>query len=299
MALWYCQEMDPLPIDEILPEVLAALRRSRSVVLAAPPGAGKTTRVPPAIVRAGLLEAGHPTLILLQPRRVAARAAAARMAEENGWALGDQVGYHVRFDKRLGPATRIRVLTEGILTRQLVRDAFLPGIGAVILDEFHERSIDTDLAIGLLREIQQSVRPDLVLVVMSATLEAEPIAAFLARDGAAAPIVRSAGRVFPVEICHAPAGDLRLAERVARAVVRVLEETPSGPERAGDVLAFLPARKRFAAPRSTSKKPPGRGTSACWGCMAVRRWKSRLPRFGRIPRDAARLCWRRIWRRPR
>src|SRR5918997_1277725 len=109
--------MSPLPIDSSLPEIVEALRRQRSRVLVAPPGAGKTTRVPPAVLRAGLLSAAHPNLVMLQPRRVAARASAERIATENGWELGREVGYHVRFDKRLGHDTRIRVLTEGILTR--------------------------------------------------------------------------------------------------------------------------------------------------------------------------------------
>src|SRR5688500_9638172 len=119
--------MQPLPIDATLPEVVARLRGRRSLVLVAPPGAGKTTRVPPAILAAGLLSREHPNLVMLQPRRVAARAAAQRIAEENGWDLGTQVGYHVRFDKKLGPRTRLRVLTEGILARQLVADPFLEG----------------------------------------------------------------------------------------------------------------------------------------------------------------------------
>ena len=158
--------MIPLPIDPTLPEILAAAGPSRRLVLVAPPGAGKTTRVPVAIVRAGLLDAAHPNLVLLQPRRVAARAAAARIAAENGWSLGDEVGYQIRFERRIGPRTRIRVVTEGILNRQLVADPFLEGVGAVVLDEFHERSLHTDLALALLGEVRESVRPDLILIVM-------------------------------------------------------------------------------------------------------------------------------------
>src|SRR3954470_9649615 len=140
--------MTSLPIDSSLPEITARLRESRSLVLVAPPGAGKTTRVPPAILRAGLLSSEHPNLVMLQPRRVAARAAAQRIAEENGWQLGHEAGYHVRFDRKLTDATRIRVLTEVIPPRQLLDDPFLPGIGAVLLDEFHERSLHTDVAIA-------------------------------------------------------------------------------------------------------------------------------------------------------
>ena len=126
-------------------------------------------------------------MIVLQPRRVAARAAAARIADEQGWALGEEVGYQVRFERRFSPKTRLRFLTEGILTRQLLADPFLESVGAVILDEFHERNLNSDLALALLREVRREVRPDLILVVMSATLDAEPVARFL--DDC--PIVRS------------------------------------------------------------------------------------------------------------
>src|SRR4051812_43957665 len=186
--------MTPLPIDPALPEIVAEARGRRCLVLVAPPGAGKTTRVPVALVRAGLLAEDHPSVVLLQPRRVAARASAARIAEENGWTLGGRVGYQIRFERRIGPDTRIKVLTEGILNRQLVADPFLEGVGAVVLDEFHERSLHTDLALALLREVREVVRDDLILVVMSATMEAEPVARFLGD----APIVRVEGRSYPV-----------------------------------------------------------------------------------------------------
>src|SRR4051812_587203 len=137
--------MTVLPMDSLLPEVIASLRARRELVLVAPPGAGKTTRVPPAILGAGLLDPAHPALVVLQPRRVAARASAARIAAEQGVALGAEVGYQVRFERRVGPRTRLRVVTEGILTRQLLADPFLEGVGGVVLDEFHERSLHTDL----------------------------------------------------------------------------------------------------------------------------------------------------------
>ena len=214
--------MQPLPVDRSIPEVIAALRRSRAVVLVAPPGAGKTTRVPPAVVASGLLAKDHPNVVMLQPRRVAARAAAQRIAEENGWELGREVGYHVRFEKRVGPATRLRVLTEGILTRQLLEDPFLDGVGAVILDEFHERSIHTDLCAALLREVRQTVRDDVMLIVMSATLEAEPVARFLGD----CPIVRSEGRAFAVEVRHAGWSQDSIADQAADAVRDVLANAP-------------------------------------------------------------------------
>ena len=224
--------MTPLPIDPFLPEILDLVRDRRALVLVAPPGAGKTTRVPVALVRAGLLSADHPSLVMLQPRRVAARAAASRIAEENGWALGGRVGYQIRFEKRVGPETRIKVVTEGILNRQLVNDPFLEGVGAVVLDEFHERSLHTDLAIALLREIRESVRDDLILVVMSATMAAEPVARFLGD----APVVRVAGRSYPVEIRYRGASPDPLPRQVALAVEEAVASDP-GP---GDVLAFLP-----------------------------------------------------------
>jgi ATP-dependent helicase HrpB len=223
-----------LPIDDVLPQITAQLRTDRSLVLVAPPGAGKTTRVPPAILAAGLLSSEHPNLIVLQPRRVAARTVAARIAEERGWELGREVGYHVRFDRKIGPKTTLRVLTEGILTRQLLDDPFLEGVGAVLLDEFHERSLFTDVAVALLREVQQTVRPDLILVVMSATLEAEPVAAYLGN----CPIVRAQGRAYPVEIAYEPDG-AQLPARVAAAVQRVVETET------GDVLAFLPGAEEI------------------------------------------------------
>ncbi|CAN5703582.1 ATP-dependent helicase HrpB [soil metagenome] len=219
----------PLPIDPSIPEIVAQLRAQRTLVLVAEPGAGKTTRVPPAILAAGdLLSPKHPNLVMLQPRRVAARAAAERIADENRWTLGQQVGYHVRFDRKLTRDTRLRVVTEGILTRQLLDDPFLEGIGAVVLDEFHERSIHTDVAIALLREIRQSVRADLMLIVMSATLEAEPVSKFLGD----APIIRVPGRTFPVEISHEQKLGVHLTDQIVNTVRNRNEP--------GDVLIFLP-----------------------------------------------------------
>jgi len=216
------------------------------MVLVAPPGAGKTTRVPPAILEAALLDREHPNLVMLQPRRVAARASAARIADEQGWTLGGRVGFQVRFERRIGPETRLKVFTEGILTRQLLDDPFLEGVGCVILDEFHERSIHTDLCAALLREVKQTVRDDLILIVMSATLEAEPVSKFLG----GCPIVRTEGRTFPVQIRHAGYSQAYAWERAADAVIDVVSAIPQSTpdnrpsslqaEDAGDVLVFLP-----------------------------------------------------------
>ncbi|WP_428939400.1 ATP-dependent helicase HrpB [Fontivita pretiosa] len=223
--------MTPLPIDEHIPRILGQLRQSRALVVVAEPGAGKTTRIPPAIVKSDLLGPEHPNLVMLQPRRVAARAAAMRIAAENDWHIGQEVGWHVRFDRRLTSRTRLRVLTEGILTRQLIEDPFLQGVGAVVLDEFHERSIHTDLTIALLREVRQTVRPDLMIVVMSATLDAAPVAGFLGD----CPIIEVPGRTYPIQIEHvAVASGQPLPQRVAEATehVRWREE--------GNILVFLP-----------------------------------------------------------
>jgi ATP-dependent helicase HrpB len=221
-----------LPIDDFVPHIVAASGPGRNLVIVAEPGAGKTTRVPAAIVEQAGLTRDYPAVVVLQPRRVAARAVADRIAEERGWSLGEQVGYHVRFDRRVGPHTRLRVVTEGILTRQLLDDPFLDGVGCVVLDEFHERSLFTDVAIALLREVQTTVRPNLSIVVMSATLAAEPVARFLGD----CPILRVPGRMYRVEVVYRPSvgsGVGSVPQRVADAVMEALDT------RAGDVLAFL------------------------------------------------------------
>ena len=184
----------PLPIDEVLPELMAVIGSQRdgpSAVLIAPTGAGKTTRVPPALLAAGI--GGGRRIVMLEPRRIAARAAARRMAEENGWTLGGEVGYQVRFERRAGPETKILVVTEGILVQMLQADPFLEEAGAVIFDEIHERSLQTDLSLAMARRVQREVRPDLVLLAMSATLDPGPIAAFLG----GCPTVESRGTALP------------------------------------------------------------------------------------------------------
>jgi ATP-dependent helicase HrpB len=168
--------LDSLPIDAILPEVIAKLRAHSSVVLRAPTGAGKTTRVPPALLDAKLT---YGRILVLEPRRLAARTAARRMAQEREQKLGDDIGYHVRFDRQVGSRTRIIVMTPGILLRMLQDDPYLESVGIVIFDEFHERSLDNDLALGMIRLVQSTVRPDLRIVAMSATLATDSIAVFL------------------------------------------------------------------------------------------------------------------------
>jgi ATP-dependent helicase HrpB len=218
----------PLPIDDALPELLAALRTRRAALLTAPPGSGKTTRAPPALLP--LCDGGE--IVVLEPRRLAARAAAARVADELGERLGDTVGYQVRGDRVVGRRTRIRFVTEGVLVRRLVQDPFLEGIAAVVLDEFHERHLEGDLALAMLKEVQQTVRADLRLCVMSATLDTGPLLEFL--PGAA--LVQADGRLHPVAIEHEPRrDDAPLEQRVRAAIERALQAT------AGDVLVFLPS----------------------------------------------------------
>jgi ATP-dependent helicase HrpB len=228
--------LSALPIDAVLPELTAAVAARRVAVLVAPPGAGKTTRVPGALRDAGVTDG---EIVILQPRRLAARLAATRVASERRGVVGDEVGYEVRFDRKVSAATRIRFVTEGVLIRQLLADPTLAHVGAVLIDEFHERHLEGDLALALLSRLRAQ-RPELALVVMSATLDAEPVAAFLD-----APIVRSEGRMFPLTIEYQDAPDDRpLGKQVAAAVRRVLLE---GTE--GDVLVFLPggAEIRHAA----------------------------------------------------
>jgi ATP-dependent helicase HrpB len=218
----------PLPIDDVLPAVVGAVRDRGTLVLVAPPGAGKTTRVPGALLDAGAVDG---EVVVLQPRRLAARLAASRVASERGGELGGEVGYEIRFDRRVGPATRLRFVTEGVLTRRLLGDPELRGVGCVIIDEFHERHLDGDLALALVSRLRAR-RPGLRLIVMSATLDPEPVAAFLG----GAPIVQSEGRTFPLAIEHMEQPDDRpLSRQVAAAVRRVAQDKLDG-----DVLVFLP-----------------------------------------------------------
>jgi ATP-dependent helicase HrpB len=222
--------VQPLPIDPVLPSICDALRRASSLVLEAPPGAGKTTRVPRALLDQGFAASGE--ILVLEPRRLAARMAARRVADELGEEVGGTVGYQMRFEDVSSPRTRVRFVTEGTLTRRLLRDRELRGVSAVLLDEFHERHLDGDVALALLRRLQLGPRPDLRLAVMSATLDAAPVAAFLGD----APRVRAEGRLFDVAVEHLPQSDDRpLESQVASAVRRLLDEGLDG-----DVLVFLP-----------------------------------------------------------
>lgn len=220
--------MNQLPIEGVLPRLRAELAARRRLVLQAPPGAGKTTMVPLALLGEPWLEGR--SILMLEPRRLAARAAAARMATLLGEQVGETVGYRVRFDSKVSARTRIEVVTEGILTRRLQQDPELVGVGLVIFDEFHERHLHSDLALALCLDSMEVLREDMALLVMSATLDGGPIAALLD-----APVVTSEGRAYPVDVRYLardPEG--RLAEMAAAAVRRALDESE------GDVLVFLP-----------------------------------------------------------
>jgi ATP-dependent helicase HrpB len=214
-----------LPVDVILPEIIESLRRFPNLVIEAPPGAGKTTRVPPALLKS---VAGE--VVVLEPRRIAARLSARRAAWEMDEPVGQTVGYQVRFEEAISARTRVRFVTEGVLTRRLISDPALKGVSAVVLDEFHERHLESDLALALLKRLQK-MRPDLRIVVMSATLDTGHVAQYL--DGC--PIVRSEGRQFELTVRHLPYSPKTLETQVSEALELLLQEEPSG-----DVLAFLP-----------------------------------------------------------
>src|SRR5215471_1389861 len=214
-----------LPIDALLPQIKDALCGSKHLIIEAPPGAGKTTRVPPA-----LLPHASGEVLVLEPRRIAARMAARRVASEIGERVGETVGYQVRFEEVAGPHTRLRFVTEGVLTRRLISDPYLKDVSTVVLDEFHERHLDSDLALGLLKRLQGR-RPDLRIVVMSATLDAVSVARYL--DDC--PVIRSKGKLFELSIDHLPYSPKPLEMQVREAAEKLIAQ-----EVAGDILAFLP-----------------------------------------------------------
>jgi ATP-dependent helicase HrpB len=218
----------PLPIDAALPELTAALRARNAAVLVAPPGAGKTTRVPLVLLQEAWAKG---RILLLEPRRLAARAAAARMAATLGEQVGDTVGLRVRFGSKVSRKTRIEVVTEGVFTRLILDDPGLNGVSAVLFDEFHERSLDGDLGLALAREAQEGLREDIKLLVMSATIDGARVAKLL-HD---APVIESQGRAFAVETRHLPRDAREPIEKlVAAAVTRALQADT------GSLLVFLP-----------------------------------------------------------
>ena len=259
--------MDPimpaLPIDAVLPALCAAVAASGMAVLQAPPGAGKTSRVPLA-----LLSQITGRIVMLEPRRLAARAAAERMAMTLGQSVGMTVGYRIRGEARVSRDTKIEVVTEGILTRMIQSDPELPGVGAVIFDEFHERSLNADLGLALCLEIRGALRPDLVLLVMSATLDAAPVAALMGgagREEGSAPLITSEGRAWPIDtrwLARAPDASVRFEAAMAGLIRQAVEETDGG------ILAFLPGEGEIRRVQGL--------LSGLAGCVVV-------PLFGAMP----------------
>jgi len=222
------------PIDEVLPDLKEAIRRHSAVILQAPPGSGKTTRVPIALL--DVMPPGQGRILMLEPRRIAAVSAARWMAKMLGEEIGQTLGYSIRFDSRVSLQTRIEVVTEGVLTRRILTQPTLPDIAMVIFDEFHERSLQTDLALALCLDIRRALRVDLKILVMSATLDSGPVSALL--DGS--PIITAQGHIYPVEERYCgDRQDQPVTRRVTDVIRRALRET------SGDILVFLPGEREI------------------------------------------------------
>jgi ATP-dependent helicase HrpB len=251
-------DVSPLPIDAALPDLTAALRGNTTAVLVAPPGAGKTTRVPLVLAREDwALKARR--ILVLEPRRLAARAAAERMAQTLGERVGDTVGLRVRFGSKISARTRIEIITEGVFTRLTLDDPMLDGVSAVIFDEFHERSLDADLGLALARDVQQGLREDLRILVMSATIDGARIAKLLGD----APVIASEGRAFPVETRYVGRDARPIEPQVADTILRAMRAD------AGSLLAFLPgaAEIRRAKTLLEARPEPSTDVVALYGAL--------------------------------
>ena len=223
-----------LPVSAVLPALRKALADGGSAVLVAPPGAGKTTLVPLALLDE--IWAGNGRIVLLEPRRLAARAAARRMASLLGEETGETIGYTMRMESRVSAKTRILVVTEGVLSRMILDDPELKGISAVIFDEFHERSLDGDFGLALALDVQSALRPDLRLLVMSATLDGARVAELLGR----VPVIESEGRSFPIDIRYVErSAGIPVEDSVAKAIRTALADE------SGSLLAFLPGQREI------------------------------------------------------
>ena len=237
--------MISLPVDALLPDLIEHLKESTAAIVEAPPGSGKTTRVAPSLIDAGLCDRERRTF-LLQPRRLAAKSTAQRIAAERNWQLGKEVGYQVRFDSKVTSSTSLIVATEGILLRRLAADPTIEDIGTVVLDEFHERSLNSDLILGMLRQIQRLVRDDLRLIVMSATLDAVPLESFLD-----APVLKTMGTLYPVDIRYRPPQQRqRPTDHTVETIILTAERTE------GDILVSLPGVGEISQTESLLKSQP-------------------------------------------
>ena len=248
------------PVEEKIDEIAAALAKNRDVVLTAPPGSGKTTCVPPALLDEPWLQGKK--IVMLEPRRIAARNCAAYISRKLGEPVGGTVGYQVRLERKVSAKTRLEIVTEGLLTQRLLSDPELKDVGLVIFDEFHERSLQCDLAFALALEVRRALRPDLRLLVMSATLDADEVAAHLGD----ADIVRAEGRMFPVETHYL--GDVSMSAAISKA----LKETD------GDILCFLPGEAEIRRTRETV-------SSACLSSSALSPPAAILPLYGSLPKE--------------
>lgn len=256
--------MDNLPINDVIPEIVSHLSQNGAVIVVAEPGAGKTTCVPPALLEMTSNSATLGQIVLLQPRRIAARAAAFRISSEMQTKLGEEVGFQVRHESRSSNKTKILICTEGILLRKLQEDPTLSQVSIVIFDEFHERSLDSDLCLALVRQVQKEIRPELKIVVMSATLETESVSKFL--DDC--PVVKSAGRNYPVDIKYLNIeNQSTLEHRVASGIKRCINDSK------GNILAFLPGVREI-------KK-----TQELLESLALEQDLLLLPLYGEMPLD--------------
>jgi ATP-dependent helicase HrpB len=251
-------DASPLPIDAALPDLTAALRGNTAAVLVAPPGAGKTTRVPLVLAREDWAQKAR-RILVLEPRRLAARAAADRMAQTLGERVGDTVGLRVRFGSKISSRTRIEIITEGVFTRLILDDPMLDGVAAVIFDEFHERSLDADLGLALARDVQQGLREDLRILVMSATIDGARIAKLLGD----APVIASEGRAFPVETRYAGRDARPIEPQVADTIMRAMRADT------GSLLAFLPGAAEIRRTKALleSRAEPSTDVVALYGAL--------------------------------